>query len=106
LATSATYAARHSRRMQPMCAASVIGFCHNILLSENATEGLAFMDMLCTGENISRADPAFRAREKLVNIGRTSKATKVEIIFRAWNAYREKRGMTTIPVHGRLPELV
>jgi hypothetical protein len=106
LATSATYANRHSARTKRMCTATVIGFCHNVLLAENATEGLAFMDMLCTGENISRTDPAFRAREKLMNIGRTSNAVRVEIIFRAWNAYREKRGMTTIPVHGRLPELV
>lgn len=106
LATSATYGARHTSRMRPYCTPTIVAFCHNVLLSINATEGIAFMEMLCTGENLSRADPAFRAREKLANLGRSSSAAKVEVIFRAWNAYREKRQLTTIPIHGRLPELV
>lgn len=106
LATSATYAMRHTSRMRPYATPTIIAFCHNVLLSENATEGLAFMEQLCLGENLTREDPAFRAREKLANIGRSSAATKIEVIFRAWNAYREKRTMRTIPVHGRLPELV
>lgn len=105
IGASAVYANRYARLMHHICAGSVIGFCHNILLSKNVTEGLAFMEQLCRGEGLTREDPAFRAREKLINIGKSSTATKVEIILRAWNAYRQKRTMATIPVHGRLPEL-
>lgn len=106
LPTSARYGMQHAHRMKRYASATVIGFCHNVLLSENTTEGLAFMEQLCTGESLVRGDPAYSAREKLLNMDTKSIAARVEVIFRAWNAYREKRQMRTIPIHGRLPELV
>lgn len=103
--TSARYTANYSRRVKGMAATSVIAACHNILLKIDVQDGKAFMDMLVLGENIARDDPAFKARDRLRGLAHRSKTTQMEIIFRAWNAYREKRTLTSIPVHGRFPEL-
>jgi hypothetical protein len=106
LATSTRYAEQHKYRMGRLCSATVVGFCHNILLRENTQDGITFMDALCTGENLQRGDAAFSARERLLGLETKSVATTVEVIFRAWNAYRERRQISKIPIHGRLPELV
>lgn len=107
LATSARYADNHKAKMRRYCSPTVIGICHNILLSENTTEGLAFMEQLCLGENLKRGEPIYTARERLLGTDRGKSVTFcMEIIFRAWNAYRERRTMRTIPFHGRLPELI
>jgi hypothetical protein len=107
LQTSAKYADDRKSRMKRYCSPTVIGICHNILLGENATDGLAFMEQLCSGENLKRGEPIFTLREKLLDVDRGKTVLFcVEVIFRAWNAYRERRPMRTIPFHGRLPELV
>lgn len=107
LQTSAKYADDRKARMKRYCSPTVIGICHNILLKENTTDGLAFMEQLCSGENLKRGEPIFTARERLLGTDRGKTVLFcVEIIFRAWNAYRERRTMRTIPFHGRLPELV
>ena len=105
IATSAKYGQHHNARMKHMAAVSVVGFCHYVFLNKNVDDGLAFMEQLCTGENLLRTDPAFKARERLLRLEQRSRAVQTEIIFRAWNAYRERRTLTTIPVMGRLPEV-
>lgn len=104
--TSAKYANRHMRKTKTFAPMSVLGFCHNVLMHIDVNDGLAFMEMLTLGENISRTDVVFKARDRLVNLQRRGAAAQIEIIFRAWNAYREKRDMRTIPILGNLPELV
>lgn len=107
LQTSAKWADDHKSPMKRFCSPTVIGVCHNILLKKNATEGIAFMEQLCSGENLKRGEPIFKARERLLDTDRGKTVLFcIEIIFRAWNAYRERRPMRTIPFHGRLPELV
>jgi hypothetical protein len=104
--TSTRYAQNHAVQMKKYTSVTVIGFCHNVLLRENVHDGMAFMHMLCTGEDIRRGDGAYAARERLLNMEHKHKGQAVEVIFRAWNAYREKREINKIPIHGRLPELV
>lgn len=104
--TSARYALNHAGRMKKYATASVIGFCHYTLLNIDIHDGMAFMDALCTGENLQRGDAIMTARERLLALEHRSEVIRTEIIFRAWNAYREQRTMTKIPVHGRFPELI
>lgn len=106
LYTSTRYAKSYSAKMKKHAPPVVIGFCHYVLLGENINDGLSFMEQICTGENLERGDPAFTARERLLSMDKGGTASRVEVILRAWNAYREKRKMKTIPIHGRLPELV
>lgn len=106
LHTSTKFAKEYEYRMRKFARSTVVGFCHNILLREDVNDGVSFMEMLCTGENLQRGDAAFTARERLVGLETRSVTSQIEIIFRAWNAYRERRPITKIPVHGRLPELV
>jgi hypothetical protein len=107
LATSATYSNRHQRRMAPFARATIIGFCHYVLMDKDAQDAMKFMDQLCTGENLQRGDPAYMARTRLQSTtDKKSRLARVEIIFRAWNAFREGRELAMIPVKGALPELV
>ena len=106
LRASVKYAAAHAPKMTKYASGTVIGICHNILLSQDVNDGLAFMDQICLGENLRRGDPAFTARERLLAMEDRKTPARVELILRAWNGYREKRIMRSVPVHGRLPELV
>lgn len=103
--TSAQYASNRQKYMRGVCPPSVIGIAHNIIMNDDASGGITFMDMLTLGENIQRGDPAYTARARLSLISKASLATRVEIILRAWVAYKEKRQMANIPIHGRFPEL-
>lgn len=104
--TAVRYAFNHHKRMRKMASVSVMAFCYYVLLSEDVHDGLAFMEALCTGEDLKIGDAILTARERLLAMEQRSDVTRVEIILRAWNGYREKRKMTKIPIHGRFPELV
>lgn len=106
LQTSARFANQYARSMRRMAPVSTLAFCHYVLLGEHVHDGLSFMEQLCSGQLLERGDPAFTARERLLSLDSLSPPSRVEIIFRAYNAYREKRTMKTIPIHGRLPDLV
>jgi hypothetical protein len=51
-------------------------------------------------------DPIFQARKRLLADKRLRLDEKVEMIFRAWNSSRNKRGVSKIELCGRLPKLV
>lgn len=107
LIVSAKWGDSRKGKMKRFCPASVLAFCHNVLLDINSNDGVAFLESLCSGEELKRGDPVFQARERLLGMDRgKTAAVMTEIIFRAWNAYRERRTMRVIPLHGRLPELV
>lgn len=106
LRASAKYASIRGPKMLRYATGMVIGFCHNVLLRQDVNDGLAFMEQLCLGENLHRGDPAFTARERLLAMDDRKTPARVEVILRAWNAYRSQRKLSMIQIHGRLPELV
>lgn len=106
IATSTRWSMSHYKHFRRYVNTTVIGICHNILLNKNTTDGLAFLEVLASGEGLHRGDAIYVARERLLNMDHKTIFSCTEVIFRAWNAYREKRPMKTIPIHGRLPELI
>lgn len=104
--TAVRWGYNHYSRMKKLASVSVMAFCYVVLLSQDTRDGLAFMEQLVSGEDLKLGDAIMTARDRLLNLEQRSDVNRVEIILRAWNAYREKRTMRTIPLHGRFPELV
>lgn len=85
-----------------------LAFCHWAIGQRSTiTETNAFFEKLITGEKLERGDPILYTRQRLFNItGRDAFLSRVELIFRAWNAYRLKERVTRITiVGGKLPKL-
>ena len=85
---------------------SVLGFCH-FIISRRAGRSAAdyFILKVCLGDELLRNDPIYVCREKLMSDRRMRSHEKVELIFRAWNAFRTKRRTTKIHLSGELPAL-
>lgn len=85
---------------------SVLGFCH-FVISRRAGRAAAdyFILKVCLGDDLSTNDPIYVCRERLASDGRMRPGEKVELIFRAWNAFRAKRRLKTIKLTGELPVL-
>lgn len=109
LAKSSTFAASHAKAARLIAAPAVIGFCHYLLSDISSVEANQYLTQVCNGEGLSKRDPAYVVRERLIGMGRSGKAEKIHIIFRGWNAYRQGRKPDHVKVVGRasnLPALV
>lgn len=85
---------------------SVLAFCHYILSRRSRTNADYFIMRLCLGDGLSRQDPIYHCREKLLTDNRLTSGEKVELIFRTWNAVRrEKSAKKCPPILGELPKL-
>jgi hypothetical protein len=102
---SAKFASDHHINTKPFAAPAIIGFCHYALSAENAADADVYMTQICTGEALRKSDPAYVVRDRLLNLGR-NRAHKIEVIMRGWNAYRQGRSPSKLPVNGNFPALV
>lgn len=85
---------------------TLLAFCHWVA-SHKAGKAAAdeFFSSLISGANLGARSPILYARNRLNN-ERLTTNEKVELIFRAWNAWREKRTVKSLPVNGGvLPKL-
>lgn len=105
IAEAAHYAMCKRTHTRTFCAPSPIGAALYILKQEHASDAEAFMDQVCVGEGLRKADPAFAVRERLWTTTRHA-SQKLEVIFRGWNAYRSGRPLHLVKVFGNLPALV
>jgi len=85
---------------------SVLGFCHFILLRRSSRATVDYFILkLCLGDDLAKNDPIYACRERLISDRRMRTSEKVELVFRAWNAFRAKRRTTKIHLFGELPVL-
>lgn len=85
---------------------SVLVFCHYLLTQRVAAreDVDAFFRRLVLGESLTRNDPIYHCRERLISNQRMMLDEKVEIILRTWNAHRKGQKQTKCsPVLGELP---
>lgn len=84
--------------------AKVLGVAALYLLNANRWAAAEFFDSLATGANLQLGDPRLTLRKKLmrgdVNMARNSSPADIRsllnMIFRAWNAWREGRSLSAI----------
>lgn len=67
-----------------------------------------FFESLVSGENLTKTNPIFVARERLISeqLNKTLTPHKaMEMIFRSWNAWRSSRRLNRIAIMGEWPEI-
>lgn len=87
---------------------SLLAFCHYVLSRRSgAHTATAFILQLCLGDGLPMKSPIYWARETLRDDGKTMRpATKAELIFRTWNAWRNgKAAKQRVHLQGELPVL-
>lgn len=84
-------------------ASSITGFCFYICNEIAGPAAEAFFHALGTGENLSGDDPILTARNRLFSLSGEARYARVEIILRAWNAWREGRTLRMVPIMGNVP---
>ena len=85
---AAKYAQSVAKFSRGMVIPSIIGTCFYVFSEISPADAKTYLDMVCVGENIKRGDPAFAVRDALANIAVSSKAVRMEHIFRGWNKFR------------------
>lgn len=86
--------------------ASVLVFCHYLLKQRNKAAADAFISRLILGDGLSRGDPIYHARERMLQDGRMRSEERIELVLRTWNATREGRRATKAsPILGSFPHI-
>lgn len=85
---------------------SVLAFCHYIIARRSKLHADSFFLRLVLGDGLSRRDPIYHCRERLLAPSKMRAEEKVEIILRTWNAHRRGQVQTKCsPVLGELPKI-
>lgn len=95
----------YKRGLTRMVGGSVWGFCYFACRRVSASLADEYYHALATGEMLESGDPAFVARQRLVNLDRAGRTPKSEVILHGWNAHRRGQKRQTLKVTGRLPDI-
>lgn len=110
IGAAAHYAATASKYARGLLTATYIGSAYYLFAAINESDARKFLDQVCVGENIKRGDPAFAVRRALAGheTSGTHAARKdaMEVVFRGWNAFRQRRKLNLAKTLGVLPALV
>lgn len=106
LQLAASYAHARVRRLANVASPSIIGFCHFVTRRICPQASDEYIAQIVTGEGLGLHDPAMIVRNRLIAMGRATRAAKVEIILHGWNAYRRGQQRAMVKVLGRIPVLV
>lgn len=107
IGAAAHFAAAHAKAAKRYAAPAIIGFCYYVLTDISSVEADEYMRQVCDGEGLKKKDPAYTVRDRMLALGK-SRNDKVHVIFRGWNAYRQRRPLSIakILVSSGLPALV
>lgn len=106
LCESASFSHSRSHRLRNLVSPAVLGFCHYITNRICPEAAALYFEQIITGEGLAADDPAMAVRNRLIAMGKASRATKAEIILHGWNAYRRGQKRLLAKSLGKIPELV
>lgn len=78
----------------------LIGFAHMIFAEKDFAAATDFIERLVKGTDLSERSPIRVCRERLFAGTRLLRHERWELILRAWNAWRENREVSMLPVRG------
>jgi hypothetical protein len=81
----------------------VLAFMHLICAEKDLETATDFFTRLVNGNDLPKDSAILALSVRLRRRERLSRAERVELMLRAWNAHREKRSMTVIPIHRQFP---
>ncbi len=93
-----------------LCPAAVVTFAHVVLKAIDPAAATAFLTKLVEGAELTKRDPIFLARERLIadRLNREMQLRPrrmLEIIFRAWNAHRAGETPQFLRINGEWPQI-
>lgn len=86
---------------------SALAFCHYIFKRKAGAEAADnFMQRLIDGDGLKKGDPIYHTRERLLKFDRGTRAeTRIEVVFKGWNAWRRNETVSNIRSSGNLPKV-
>lgn len=86
---------------------SLVGFCHVVFSRIDRNRADYFITKFVNGDELKKNDPIFACRQRFLSPNRLTLIEKAGLIFRAWNAFVNKREITTlrVPNSPELPKL-
>ncbi len=97
-------------KMPRVLTLSTATFCHYLFAKRSATGAAEFFERLADGAGLSRGSPILALRTRLFKdaqaAARSDRYVQVELVFRAWNGFREGRSMSKMISSGNLPAVL
>lgn len=86
---------------------SVLAFCHYVFARRSNRETAdEFVTRLIDGDGLRRGNPIYYCRDRLIGMDRGARSdSRVELIFKCWNAWRQGQSITHCKLTGNLPKL-
>lgn len=86
---------------------AVLAFCHNVFWKRSGRDAAdEFIGKLIDGDGLRKGTPLWYCRERLNGMPRgTTAQTRIELIFKCWNAWRRGEGITHLKLSGNLPKV-
>lgn len=95
-------AVSEAKRVKHLVSAAVAGFVFYVTAQKSPDEAVAFFDKLSAGEGLLGGDPVLALRERLIrnktSIAKLRQRDLVILMLKAWNAFRERRKVRTLPI--------
>jgi hypothetical protein len=101
----ASWAGANNIKFRGLATASQVGFVYYATAQKNPAFAKTFMNKFMTGLDLKADDPIYAARSYLQCRPKSTQAQRIELLFRAWNAWIEEEKAPKLSVRGVLPEL-
>jgi hypothetical protein len=87
--------------------AILLTFAHLVFAEKDFGAASMFIERLINGNELDEKSPILVLRQRLTHPAskRLTRVERFELIIRAWNAWREQRTITNLPLHKRNPEI-
>lgn len=96
----------HSAKIKRLVSPSVIGFVYYALSTIDKDDALEYLESTITGIGLQADSPQYVVREKLMNMPDLGREQKIEVLFRGWNSFRQKKPMKAVRIMWDLPDLI
>lgn len=83
----------------------LVGFAHLIFAEKDFGGATDFVHRMILGTDLSERSPIRVARERLLRGDRLRREERLELLVRAWNAWRNDREVANFPVKNNLPNI-
>ncbi len=103
---AASYAHARATKLRNIASPAIIGFCHFLTRRVHVEASDEYISQIVTGAGLESGDPAMVVRNRLIGMGKATRAIKAEIILHGWNAYRRGLKRTIAKSVGHLPDLI
>lgn len=86
---------------------SALAFCHYTFKRRAGADAAdTFMRKLIDGDGLRKGDPIYHTRDRLLKLDRGARAeSRIEVVFKGWNAWRRNETVTGIRSNGKLPKV-